>query len=50
MSDRMKAYADGSKLRVIGADVDAGGVHWRHVAAPDGAQGYVPSDYVSDGG
>lgn len=50
LSDRMKAYADGTELQMIGPDVDAGGVHWRHVAAPDGAQGYVPTDYVLDVG
>jgi restriction system protein len=49
MSDRLKAYPDGTKLQAIGPDTDAGGVHWRHVAAPDGTQGYVPSDYVVEG-
>jgi restriction system protein len=50
MSDRMQAYPDGTELQLIGPDVDAGGVHWRHVAAPDGAQGYVPADYVVEAG
>jgi hypothetical protein len=50
LSDRMKAYADGTQLQVIGPDVDSAGVHWRHVGAPDGAQGYVPSGYVINGG
>jgi hypothetical protein len=49
MSDRLKAYPDGTKLNIVGSDVEAGGVHWRHVTAPDGTEGYVPADYVSEG-
>ncbi|MBV9543294.1 MAG: hypothetical protein JOY61_02835 [Chloroflexi bacterium] len=50
MNDRMQAYPDGTDLQIIGPDVDAGGIHWRHVAAPDGAQGFVPSEFVLENG
>ncbi len=46
LEDKLRAYQDGTALRVLGPDADAGGVHWRHVSAPDGLEGYVPSDYV----
>jgi hypothetical protein len=32
MADRVKAYPDGTSLRIVGPDVDAGGTHWRHWA------------------
>jgi hypothetical protein len=47
LEDKLRAYQDGTALRVLGPDADDGGVHWRHVSAPDGLEGYVPSDYVA---
>jgi hypothetical protein len=46
LSGKLGAYPDGTELRVIGPDVDAEGVQWRHVAASDGANGYISADYV----
>jgi hypothetical protein len=46
MADRVRAYPDGTKLRVIGPDAQGEGMTWRHVAAPDGLEGYVPAQYV----
>jgi hypothetical protein len=48
MSDRIQAYSDGTALTVIGDDVDGDGQHWKHVRAPDGTEGYVPSQYTVD--
>jgi hypothetical protein len=50
LSGKLGAYPDGTELRVIGPDVDAEGVHWRHVAASDGANGYISADYVVNTG
>jgi len=47
MDDRVRAYPDGTEMNVIGDDVEAGGIQWRHVRAPDGITGYVPAEYVA---
>ena len=44
--DRVKVYADNTSLAIVGPDVVADGVTWRHVRAPDGVVGYVPVDYT----
>lgn len=46
MADKVRAYPDGTALTVIGDDVDGDGRHWKHVRAPDGLDGYVPSTYT----
>ncbi len=46
-ADRLKAYPDNTRLVVIGPDVGAEGRTWRHVRAPDGVEGYVPTQYTS---
>ena len=46
MSDRVRAYADGTALIIIGDEVDGDGQHWRHVRTPDGLEGYVPAMYT----
>ena len=48
MADRLTAYADGTPLIIIGDDEDGDGVHWHHVRAPDGTEGYVPAMYTVD--
>jgi len=48
MDDKLKAYADGTALTIIGDDVDSNDQHWKHVRAPDGTEGYVPSMYTTD--
>ena len=48
MADRLKAYPDGTALTIIGDDVDNDEQHWKHVRAPDGTEGYVPSMYTTD--
>ena len=44
--DRVKVYADNTSLAIVGPDVVADGVTWRHVRAPDGVVGYVPVEYT----
>jgi len=46
MADRLKPYADGTPLTVVGDDVDGDGQHWKHIKTPDGLEGYVPSIYT----
>jgi hypothetical protein len=48
MADRARAYVDGTPLTVVGEDVDGDDQHWKHVRAPDGFEGYVPSIYTVD--
>ena len=48
MSDRLRAYPDGTALTIVGDDVDGDGQHWRHVKTPDGLEGYVPATYIVD--
>ena len=45
-SDRDRAYPDGTRLEQIGEDVRAEGTTWRHVQAPDGRTGWVPTQYT----
>jgi hypothetical protein len=46
MADRLTAYPDGTALKIVGADTDGDGQHWKHVKAPDGTEGYVPAIYT----
>src|SRR5205823_7985130 len=48
MSDRLRAYPDGTALTIVGDDVDGDGQHWKHIKTPDGLEGYVPAIYTVD--
>jgi hypothetical protein len=48
MADRVRAYADGTQLQLIGDDVFGDGQRWHHVRAPDGLEGFVPVIYTVD--
>ena len=48
LADRVRAYPDGTRLEVIGEDVDADGQTWKNVRTPDGLEGYVPAIYTVD--
>jgi hypothetical protein len=48
LADKLKAYADGTELTIIGDDVDGEGQTWKHVKTPDGTEGYVPAMYTTD--
>jgi hypothetical protein len=47
MSDKLRAYPEGTQLQVTGATINADGALWYPVRAPDGAVGYVPAAYVA---
>lgn len=47
IEDRDTAYADGTALIQVGPDVQAGGLTWHHVRAPDGKVGFVPAQYTT---
>lgn len=47
MEDRLQAYPDGTRLTIIGDDVEGDGQTWKHVRAPDGSEGYVPAQYTT---
>ncbi|MAG36926.1 MAG: hypothetical protein CL878_11885 [Dehalococcoidia bacterium] len=46
-SEFLSAWPDSTLLTIVGADVDAGGSVWKHVRAPDGAEGYIPERYTA---
>jgi len=46
MKDKIVAWPDRTILDVIGEDVDANGIHWKHVRDPKGNEGFVPSQYL----
>ncbi len=44
--DRVRAWPDGTTLRLIGSDVTENGMTWKHVEDPAGNQGWVPIQYT----
>jgi hypothetical protein len=48
MDDKNTAYPDGTALTIIGEDVSGDGQTWKHVKAPDGTEGYVPTQYTTN--
>ncbi len=46
LDDRVRAWMDGARMEIIGQPVDSDGVHWAHVRAPDGTEGYIPQQYL----
>jgi len=46
-AERIKAWGDGTRMLVVGADETNGGQTWKRVQDPDGNVGYVPSAYLS---
>jgi hypothetical protein len=49
MADRIVAWPDGTRLDVIGPDVDNEGRRWKRVRDPTGQEGYVPEQYTVPG-
>ncbi len=47
IEDRDTAYADDTALVQIGPDVQAGGITWHNVRAPDGKVGFVPAQFTT---
>jgi hypothetical protein len=48
LEDRDSAYTDGTPLVQIGPDVQANGLTWRNVRAPDGKAGFIPAQYTQE--
>lgn len=46
LDDKLKPWVDGSKMEIVGAPVDSDGHRWMKVRAPDGAEGYIPLEYL----
>ncbi|MHB1006607.1 MAG: FxLYD domain-containing protein [Chloroflexota bacterium] len=44
--DRMREWAEGTKLEVVGDDLRAGGRVWKKVKDPAGDVGWVPAEFV----
>ncbi len=48
MEDRVRAWRDGTKMEILGRLTESEGHKWWKVRAPDGAEGYVPAEYLTD--
>lgn len=48
LDDRDSAYIDGTPLLQVGPDVQANGLTWRNVRAPDGKAGFIPAQYTQE--
>jgi hypothetical protein len=46
MADRLVAWPDGTRLEVIGPDVENEGRKWKRVRDPSRQEGYVPEQYT----
>lgn len=46
MEDKIAAWPDGTKLQVIGPDIDSEGRRWKQVRDPRNQVGWVPTEYV----
>lgn len=46
MDDKIRVWRDNTPMVVIGPAVDADGHSWQHVRAPDGTEGYIPSEWL----
>jgi hypothetical protein len=46
MADRLHAWADGTRLEVVGEDTSRDGHRWKRVRDPGGHLGWVPADFV----
>ncbi len=48
--ERLRAYAEGTELTVIGAAQAGDGRQWLPVRGPDGVEGWVPEEYTAEPG
>ncbi len=46
MNDYLLSWVDGTRMEVVGPDVQAEGRLWRHVRDPRGNVGYVPAEWL----
>lgn len=47
LGDRLQAWSDGSRLDILGPDVDHDGLRWTPVRDPCGVAGWVPTRYAA---
>ena len=46
MDDKIRPWMDGTPMTVLAQPVTVNGVTWLKVRAPDGVEGYIPSQYL----
>jgi hypothetical protein len=46
MDDTLRPWADNTPMVVIGPRIEGDGHMWERVRAPDGSEGYIPSEYL----
>lgn len=46
--DKLRAWMEGSRMEVVGPDVQAAGTTWKRVKAPNGQEGYIPAQFLAD--
>ena len=46
MEDKLQAFRDGTRMEVLGDSVDGEGKKWSRVRTPDGAEGYIPEQFL----
>jgi hypothetical protein len=47
LDDRLQAWADGTRLDLLGPEVERGGLRWTPVRDPCGTVGWVPMRYAA---
>lgn len=46
MADRLKVWPDGARMEILRKGIQGDGRTWARVRAPDGAEGYVPEQFL----
>jgi len=46
LEDRLRAWPDGTELKLLGRDVVANGLTWKYVEDPAGNRGWIPAQYT----
>lgn len=49
MNDYLIAWTDGTRMTVVGPDVQAEGITWKNVQDPQGNKGYIPAEWLVPG-
>lgn len=46
MDDKLRAWMDGTKMDLLQSGIQSDGIGWMKVRSPDGAESYVPQQYL----
>ncbi len=46
LEDKLQAWVDGSKMEVLSGPIESEGRQWFQVRAPNGVEGYIPSQFL----